>query len=54
MFSDEPVSTDQADVNFLIYLVDGILNRPSSRICLYRLDDAFSHKTQMGKRMGEY
>ena len=41
MFSDKPVFTDKAWVNSLIYLVD----RPSSLICFYKLDDAFSHKT---------
>ena len=34
-----------SDVNFLIYLVDGIANRTSARICVYKLDDAFSDKT---------
>ena len=44
-----------SDVNFLIYLVDGIANRTSTRICLYKLDDAFSDKTQMDViRSGEY
>ena len=44
MFSDKPVSTDKADVNFFIYLVDGIVDRPSSRICLYKLGDVFHIK----------
>ena len=44
-----------SDVNFLIYLVDGIANRTPARICLYKLDDAFSDKTQMDViRLGEY
>ena len=53
MFPDRPVSTNKTDTNFLIYLIDGIVNRSSSRICLYELDDAFSHKTQID-RSGEY
>ena len=54
MFSEKQVSKDKADVNFLIYLVYGIVNRPSSRISLYKLNDAFSYKTQMDNRLGEY
>ena len=54
MFSDKPVFTDKADVNFFIYFVDGIVYRPSSRICLYKLDDAFSHRTQIDNTSGEY
>ena len=41
VFSENPVFTDKAYVNSLIYLVE----RPSSRICFYKLDDALSHKT---------
>ena len=50
VFSVKPVSTDKADVNFLMYLVDGIVNRRSSRVCLYKLDDVFPHKKQMNNR----
>ena len=54
VFSDKPVSTDKADVNFIICFLDGIFYGPSSRICLYKLDDAFSHRTQMDNTSGEY
>ena len=53
-FSIKPVSTDGADLKFLIYFADGIVYRPSSCICLYKLNDAFSHKTQMDNRLEEY
>ena len=53
VFSVKTVSNDKADVNFLIYFVDGIVNRPSSRSCLYKLNDAFPHKTQRDKRSGQ-
>ena len=47
MFSVKPISTDKAGVIFLIYLVDGIVNRRSSRTSLYKLDDVFSRKKKM-------
>ena len=47
MFSVKSISTGKAGINFSIYLVDGIVNRRSSRISLYKLDDVFSHKMQM-------